>query len=65
MNDIDKEILSTKKKDILHLKDYCWESSSDIAEDIDWSVIQLADQFEGGEFPGTIRVTVEYFPKEI
>ena len=65
MSDIDKEILSIKKKDLLHLKEYCWESSGDITEDIDWCVGQIIDQFDGGEFPGTIRITVEYFPKEV
>ena len=51
-------------KKVLHSKDYCWESSADIPEDVDWSITQLADQYDGGEFPGTIRVTVEYLYEE-
>lgn len=40
--------------------DYCWENSSDIEGDVSWIVDSLTDEYDGGEFPGTLRVTVEY-----
>jgi hypothetical protein len=44
---------------IIFEKTYNWESSYDLERDIS-EAIEETTEIEGGEWPGTIKITIEY-----
>ena len=47
----------------MKILEYNWESSYDLEQDVNEAIVEMVEE-HGGEWPGTIKITIEYDPND-